>query len=156
MECTVEEIKNLLFSLLNMIAQSPKEIALKAIKIMLWLLKNNPSIYDLFDPSPKILKQLQLPQLIIESGKSGDIVFDFMIYLTKKTPSLKYADFGTPNDKQDILICIEFKKIWKSLDLINSTIHLLEVKSGGKHVSLLIISNLENDCTISQRIIFVN
>jgi len=131
---------NLLFSLLNIIASSTPENSLMACDNLLILLKNLSSMFESFDPNPKILMQLNLERLFEQSDDSLSLepVFGLLLFILRYYTGITYKSFGLSAQNNELLKDFEMKRLWKTLDTLVLRLEALDHNSKSRNVRISI------------------
>ena len=109
----LNSLKRLLFILLKIISLASVQNAFAACDRFLLYLKKIPAIFDLFNPKPDILREMNFKRIL--TSTQSEIVFDLMIFIMRYY-TVDYDHFELGPELKEVLIREEKKRVWLTLD----------------------------------------
>lgn len=107
-------LQKLLIILLKVFSTANQPYSVSACDRILTYLKKNPIIFEIFDPNPGLLKQLNFKRIL--SSTRSEVVYDLMVFIMRYYSDVDYAHYDLGPELVETLMKEEKKRIWLTLD----------------------------------------
>lgn len=107
-------LQKLLIILLKVFSTANQPYSVSACDRILTYLKKNPVIFEIFDPNPGLLKQLNFKRIL--SSTRSEVVYDLMVFIMRYYSDVDYAHYDLGPELVENLMKEEKKRIWLTLD----------------------------------------